>query len=137
MNIKIEESGMLTALGLLATYSAISIYFGEAAAFFVMIFLVPVCLLSFVLYIMSNRPYVVKAEYKNDIMSLEYSNGAVLKYKGSGTVWYCLPYLKRCSTATESYLSEYYTYIQYWGNTYPNAHKEQTENSNKTLKLEL
>lgn len=72
-----------------------------------------------------NRVFarIVTAEYFADILTLTYSDGRVIRYKGSYTVWYRLPAMKRCSTGKEGELSDICGYIKFWGNPYPTAHK--------------
>lgn len=64
------------------------------------------------------------AEYKDEVMTLTYSDKSQVQYKGSSTVWHKMPLMKRCHTSTEQLLSEIYTYIQHYGNPYPTAHKK-------------
>jgi hypothetical protein len=68
--------------------------------------------------------YVVKATYEDRVMTIEYSNGKTEQYHGDCTVWHKMPMMKRCTTSRESWLLEIWTYIEHYGNSYPNAHKK-------------
>lgn len=67
---------------------------------------------------------VIEVHYhKNvEIMSVQYSNGDVKLYKGSGTVWNNYPTMTRCSTSTEVVLCDYWMYLVEHGNPWPHAH---------------
>ena len=47
----------------------------------------------------------------------------IFRYHGSGTVWFELPMMDRCTTKIESVLLEIYKYCRYHGGVYPEAHK--------------
>ena len=74
------------------------------------------------------EPSVVSATYDDEVLSVKYSDGTTVKYQGSSTVWYKLPYMGRCGTSKEYQLSGIYTYIKKWGNDYPNAHLSSEKN---------
>ena len=44
------------------------------------------------------RRSVVYASYKDETMTIKWSDGKEDKYTGSTTVWYKEPYMERCST---------------------------------------
>lgn len=67
---------------------------------------------------------IVRATYEDRYMTVEYANGKIRQYEGSCTVWRSLPLMERCSTSTEIELSRIWSYIQRWGNDYPNAHQD-------------
>lgn len=71
-------------------------------------------------------PYVVKATYdeKTETMTVTWSDGDTEQYEGSGTVWYKMPYMRRCGTSGESMLCELWTYFRRYGNDYPTAHEK-------------
>lgn len=62
-----------------------------------------------------------KANY-DSLITINYSDGTKQEYYGVGTVWYHYPMMKRCSTMTESWLSDIREYIEIHGNPYPTAH---------------
>ena len=70
-----------------------------------------------------KRTVLVSAYYDRPVMSLKYSDGSIRKYKGSGTVWYSYPMMKRCGTNQEYFLTQVKEYIDTHGNPYPTAHK--------------
>jgi len=72
-----------------------------------------------------NKCFLKEASYENKVMKIEYTNGVIEEYYGSGTVWRVIPHMQRCSTPIEMYLSEIYNYIKHYGNTYPNSHKSK------------
>lgn len=67
---------------------------------------------------------LVSADYDeaHDIMTVTWSNGDVEQYYGWCTVWRAMPYMKRCSTATEKWLSDIYAYVKKHGQ-YPMKNK--------------
>ena len=75
------------------------------------------------------RIWITKAVYDKEtkVMTITHSDGNVNQYKGSCTVWYKLPYMKRCGTSTEYRLCEIIEYINHHGNPFPTAHdKDET-----------
>lgn len=68
------------------------------------------------------KTHVVKADYKKPTMTCVWNDGSVTKYDGSSTVWHEQPLMKRCKTNQEVMLSDIYSYIEKWGNSYPDAH---------------
>lgn len=68
---------------------------------------------------------IVDATYdeKTQTMTVNFSDGETVKYYGSSTVWFIMPYMVRCGSSKESKLSEIYQYIKVHGNPYPTAHK--------------
>ena len=68
---------------------------------------------------------IVKADYdpKEEIMTVVYGNGKVLKYHGSSTVWRSYPMMKRMGTFKEGELCDIWKYIKTHGNSYPTAHE--------------
>jgi hypothetical protein len=70
---------------------------------------------------------LLKATYKDEILSLWYSDRTKEHYKGDCTVWHEYPMMKRCSTSQEYYLHNIWEYIETHGNPYPRAHKEITK----------
>jgi hypothetical protein len=73
-------------------------------------------------YFFSNP--VIFAEYKQGIMTVNYKDGKVDQFQGDCTVWYKLPYMKRCGTLKEGFLCELWKYNKKWGGAYPDAHKK-------------
>jgi hypothetical protein len=69
---------------------------------------------------------IVSADYKDGVMTIEYENQKVEQYSGDCTVWYKMPYMKRCGTSTESWLCELWKYNRTWGGPYPNAHETKS-----------
>jgi hypothetical protein len=65
---------------------------------------------------------LVSASYKDEILTLLYSNGETEQFQGSSTVWYKMPYMIRQGTMMEYWLSQIYKYCTYWGGDYPYAH---------------
>ena len=63
---------------------------------------------------------------KEEVMTVTYDDGTQDKYHGSCTVWYKMPLMERCGTSKESTLCNIWTYIQKFGNNYPDAHKKTT-----------
>lgn len=61
---------------------------------------------------------------RTQVMTIHYTNKTSEEYKGSGTVWYLLPLMKRCETFEEGMLCEIWEYILEWGNPYPMAHQK-------------
>jgi hypothetical protein len=80
-------------------------------------------LLKRIIELLSN-PYVVSGTYNNRTLTIKWSNGKIVEYEGSGTVWCELPYMRRCSTNMESLLYQIYSYCRKWNGEYPNAHKD-------------
>lgn len=70
---------------------------------------------------------VNKATKVDGSLVVEWNNGAVTYYTGSGTVWRKLPYHERCDTFLEGKLSEIDKYIKTWGNPYPTAHENHPD----------
>ena len=83
-------------------------------------------ILEFLFPFSRRRVSMVRHEYDsaNKILTVTYSNGVIEQFHGSSTVWHKLPFLDRCSTFTESTLSDYYAYWDYWRGPYPDAHKK-------------
>lgn len=71
-----------------------------------------------------GHKHLISASYnfKEELMTLEYSDGSEAVFKGSGTVWHRLPYLERCDTDMEARLVEYWEYNKHWKGPYPWAH---------------
>lgn len=72
---------------------------------------------------------IVEAFYHEDrrVLFVKYSNGELIGYHGSETVWRETPWMGRCDSSTEGILSDIYAYIKVNGNPYPTSHlKKQT-----------
>ena len=70
-----------------------------------------------------NPPYIERADYKDGILTVKYSDKSVSQYKGSCTVWHELPYMTRCNTPKERLLCDIWQYIRHYGNPYPLTHR--------------
>lgn len=70
------------------------------------------------------QPTLKKATLENSIITIEYTDGTFVKYKGGSTVWKRLPKMERPGTHTESLLSQIEEYVEHYGNPYPTAHLE-------------
>ncbi len=66
----------------------------------------------------------VTYDKNEETMTVSYSDKSIKHYNGSSTVWYEMPFMKRCSTTKELELSGYFNYLKKYGNPYPNAHLE-------------
>lgn len=69
---------------------------------------------------------IVSAEYIGRTMTVKYERGQIKQYEGSCTVWHKLPHMKRCGTATESWLCDLWEYNKKWKGAYPDAHKKDS-----------
>jgi hypothetical protein len=69
-------------------------------------------------------PKPIKSTLDNEILSVTWSSGETIQYKGECTVWHEMPMMKRCSTLMESLLSELWEYHKNYGNPYPTAHEK-------------
>ena len=65
-----------------------------------------------------TAPYVTKAYYLDEIMTVTWDSGKVEKFMGECTVWHRLPNFKRASTSEEEYLSDLWEYITYFKKDY-------------------
>lgn len=67
---------------------------------------------------------IINAEYNKGIMTVTYSDGKTVQYKGGYTVWNEMPLMRNCSTNECFTLTNIEKYINHYGNPYPNAHKK-------------
>tara|TARA_R110002051_G_scaffold320057_1_gene404845 strand:- start:831 stop:1160 length:330 start_codon:yes stop_codon:yes gene_type:complete len=65
---------------------------------------------------------IVKAEYINGVMYVEYSDESKKEFKGDCTVWSELPFMDRCDSFTETRLLEIWKYLEHYGGVYPLSH---------------
>ena len=109
----------------LVGYAAVSMHYHGLGEMIYFLTTMPLFLIAAMFLHRENTPRIISATYEKEIMTVEYSDGNIIEYKGSATVWHALPYMSRCGTGTESELSRIYNYIQHYGNNYPDAHKTQ------------
>ncbi len=72
-------------------------------------------------------PIITEAKYIGNTLTIEYSNGDIVKYNGECTVWRKLPMMERCSTVKEGELCRIWKYIKTHGNPYPTAHLSEND----------
>jgi|GEM_PF-6614331 len=84
-----------------------------------------VVIMTFLFFrVLSVSGKVVSASYVDGVLTVHYNDGTRDKYKGSCTVWYSYPYMRRCGTSEEMWLCNIWKYVSEHGNPYPTAHKK-------------
>ena len=63
--------------------------------------------------------HIMYTPYKNE-------KPRIRTFKGSGTVWKELPFMKRCPTSQEIFLTEIAAYVEENGNPWPSAHRTES-----------
>lgn len=74
-------------------------------------------------------PHIVYAKTSDSlvgdvVVEVHWSNNQISFYKGSATVWYTWPMMKRCGTGMESELCDIWSYFREHGSPYPTAHEK-------------
>ncbi len=108
--------------------SATETFFGPVLAVTGIIIILTTVLTKWQLSIVDKKvlkPTLSEATYNEaeEILSVLYSNGKLIQYKGSSSVWHKLPTMERCDTPLETQLSGIWHYIKHYDGDYPHAHK--------------